>query len=159
MAMKKETKKKPYDERSDIEKIHSNWNKIRGLMDREEWSGAIVRAATATEIAANLVVREEFIETRGLEAGLVDHFLRWANGIQGKFDKLILPAVSGAKHEGELKALKKKVEDINTKRNLIVHSGKFSNRKEALAVVKEARAIICAMVDIYYDGFKLGQVS
>ena len=52
--MKKE--KKPYSERTDLEKIESNWTKTRGLLKREEWSLAIVRAATAVEIAANLVV-------------------------------------------------------------------------------------------------------
>src|SRR3989338_5409824 len=91
-------KSKPYKERSDIERIRSNWKKTIGLLKRKEWSSAVVRAATATEIAANLVVREEFIRRRGLNSDLVDHFLMWANGIQGKFDKLLLPVTRGQEH-------------------------------------------------------------
>jgi len=41
MAEKK--KKKPYSERTDIEKIKSNCNKARGLYKRNESSAAIVR--------------------------------------------------------------------------------------------------------------------
>ncbi|TAK63725.1 hypothetical protein [Methylobacter sp.] len=152
-------KKKPYDERTDVEKIQSNWTKISGLLDREEWSSAVVRAATATEIAANLVVREEFIDTRGLDTVLVDHFLRWANGIQGKFDKLILPAIKGKDHEKAFKSLKKRVEDINTERNAIVHSGKFITKTDAKKVVAEAKEIIISMLEPYYDNFELDDLS
>jgi hypothetical protein len=50
---------KKYEDRTDIEKIQSNWKKLSGLYSRREWSGSVVRAATAAEIASNLVVREE----------------------------------------------------------------------------------------------------
>ena len=152
-------KKKPYDERSDVEKIESNWKKICGLLEREEWSSAIVRAATATEIAANLVVREEFIEIRELDAHLVDHFLRWANGIQGKFDKLIVPAIKGKDHERAFKALKKRVGDINSERNAVVHSGKFANEKNAKKIVAEAKEIITSMLEPYNVNFELDDFS
>jgi hypothetical protein len=46
-------KKKPYSERTDLEKIKSQWKKTTGFLERGEWSSAIVRAATAAEIAAN----------------------------------------------------------------------------------------------------------
>ena len=75
-------------------------------MDREVWSSAVVGAATATEIAANLVVREELIESRKLEEEFVDHLLKWANGLQGKFDKLILPITKGESYHGDFKKLK-----------------------------------------------------
>ena len=42
-------KRKPYNERSDIETLKDNWNKIRGLLEGKEWSSAIVRVATATD--------------------------------------------------------------------------------------------------------------
>ncbi len=158
--MKKSMKKrKPYDEKSDVEKINANWKKIRGLLDREEWSSAIVRAATATEIAANLVVREEFVDDRGLKSDLVDHLLKWANGIQGKFDKLILPATKGRKHHETFRALKKRIEDINLQRNSIVHSGNFKNKNQALKAVSEADAIICALLKPYRDGFQLRKLT
>jgi hypothetical protein len=49
-----------FEQRNDQEKIQSQWNKLIGLHSREEWSAAIVRAATAAEIAANFAVRQEF---------------------------------------------------------------------------------------------------
>ena len=55
-------KKKPYDERSDLEKILSQWKKLSGLVKRKEWSAAVVRAATAAEIATNFAIRKEFSE-------------------------------------------------------------------------------------------------
>jgi len=124
-------------------------------MQREEWSSAIVRAATATEIAANLVIREELLEGRRLPLALGDHLLRWANGIQGKFDKLILPVTKGGPAHAELKKLKARVEDINLERNSVVHSGVFKTKTQAKKVISESRAIIKELVDLYYDGFDL----
>ena len=159
MAKSKKRKQKPYDKRTDVEKIQANWTKIKGLLERKEWSSAIVRAATATEIAANLVVREEFIDGRGLEPTLVDHFLRWANGVQGKFDKLILPATKGKDQGASFHKLKKRVEDLNAERNSIVHSGSFKNSKAAKKVVVEAKAIILELLEPYYEGFELKELS
>src|SRR2546425_613703 len=142
---KSNKKRKPYDKQSDIEKIRSNWKKIRGLLEREEWSSAIVRAATATEIAANLVVREELIDNSGLESDFADHLLKWSNGIQGKFDKLIIPITKGKSYNQDFKRLEKRAADINLERNSIVHSGQFKNRSTAIRVVTEAREIILAL--------------
>jgi hypothetical protein len=50
----------PYAARTDLQKIQSQWNKLSGLHTREEWSAAVVRAATAAEIAANFAIRREF---------------------------------------------------------------------------------------------------
>jgi DNA replication protein DnaC len=159
MAKKKKGKKQPYDDRTDLQKIEANWTKVRGLLEREEWSAAIVRAATATEIAANLVVREEFIAKRQLKAELVNHFLRWANGIQGKFDKLILPAVKGKAHDAGFRKLKKRIEDINQQRNSVVHSGSFGNSKDALAIAIEAHAVIKELIKPYDNSFDLKKIK
>lgn len=51
---------KPYEKLSDLEKLQKQWHKLSGLNTREEWSAAIVRAATAAELAANFAVRNEF---------------------------------------------------------------------------------------------------
>ena len=83
--------RKPYSERTDIERLESSWKKLQGLLDRDEWSAAITRAATAAEIAANIAVRHELQEKRQLEPEFVDHLLRWANGLAGKLDKLLRP--------------------------------------------------------------------
>lgn len=158
MAASPKKTKKPYNELTDLEKIQKNWNKIRGLMSRREWSSAIVRAATATEIAANLVVREELVDGRQLPAELVDHFLRWANGVQGKFDKLILPLTKGSSSHAILKKLKARVEDINLERNSVVHSGAFKSLSQAQKVIAESKEIINELVGLYYDGFELEDV-
>ena len=131
-------KRKAYSERSDIEKIQSNWKKISGLLKRKEWSGAIVRAATAAEIAANLVVREELEVRRGLEKDFVDHLLIWANGVQGKYQKLVLPTTKNEVFHNEFKRLQKNITEVNKERNKVVHQGQFKKKETALRVVSES---------------------
>jgi len=150
-------RRRPYSERTDIEKIKSNWDKITGLLDRKEWSAAVVRAATACEIAANLAVREELEVTRKLEPPFVDSLLRWANGIQGKFDRLLLKITKGKRRE-RLKKLKARVDSINTERNEIVHGGEFRDEDQARDTISEARNLILGIVDIYYDGLRLDKI-
>ncbi len=48
---------KRYKKLTDLKKLQKQWHKLSGLHTREEWSAAIVRAATAAEIAANIAVR------------------------------------------------------------------------------------------------------
>ena len=144
-------KKIPYSERSDIEKIESNWNKVCVLLDRKEWSSAITRAAIASEIAANLAVREEL---KCLDSKFVDSLLKWANGIQGKFDRLLLPVSKGSKHH-TLKSINNKISDINKERNSIVHSGQFKKGSTAKKVTRDAKDVIETLVNIYHKNFKL----
>jgi hypothetical protein len=98
--------KAAYEDRSDLEKIQSQWHKLTGLHTREEWSAAIVRAATAAELAANFAIREEFRSRGKFDAKFVDSLLRWANGLAGKMDHLLLPLNAGKKRSGEIKKLK-----------------------------------------------------
>ena len=39
--------RKPYEKRTDLEKCQSQWWKLTGLQNREEWSAAIVPATEA----------------------------------------------------------------------------------------------------------------
>lgn len=151
--------KQPYSERSDLEKIQSNWNKICGMYKREEWSGLIVRAATAVEIAANLVVREELIKKRNLEPEFVDSLLIWANGLQGKFVKLMLPVTKKEDYHQKLKKLNARISEINKERNSIAHSGQFKKKSTAEKIIKEAREVILELVDIYYEKFDLEEIE
>jgi hypothetical protein len=157
--MSRRSKRKSYDKRSDLDKIESNWNKIRGLYDRSEWSSAVVRAATASEIAANLAVREELQHKHKLDPDFVDSLLKWANGIQGKFDHLLLPVTKGEVHHAKLKQLKNEVGTVNLERNSIVHRGQFKNRRRATMVIAKAREIILHLVDIYYEDFDLDEIE
>lgn len=147
--------RKPYHERSDLERLQSNWKKIAGLMHREEWSAAIVRAGTAAEIAANFAVRNELIEKRNLESEFVNHLLKWANGLSGKLDMLLRPLYTDAGQKDALRALKRKATRINEQRNLAVHSGNFMNEQEALEIINLARGFAEELVGIYETGFQV----
>lgn len=147
--------RKPYEKRSDLEKIQSQWNKLTGLHSREEWSAAIVRAATAAEIAANFAIRKEFEAKSQLSPSFVDSMLRWANGIAGKIDRLLINLTEGEKNHKTIKKLKSVSEQINKKRNAIAHQGEFCNEKEAKDAIQQSRDFIETLVRIYEPDFAL----
>jgi hypothetical protein len=146
---------KRYEQRTDEEKIQSQWNKLTGLHSREEWSAAIVRAATAAEIAANFAVRQEFKARSKLKCEFVNSLLRWANGLDGKINRLLLPLSEGSKQHKIFTGLKKDAEEINRKRNAIAHQGEFCNVGESQEVIRKTRRFIEAVMKIYEPGFTL----
>jgi hypothetical protein len=132
----------PYDERTDDQKLESNWNKAEKLFERKDWSACIVRAATSAEISANIYIRNFLSNINSLPPSYVDSLLVSANGLDGKFKRLIAPA---AKHLGtwnELKALQKKIELLNDHRNGVVHAGKFKDKADAKVVCEHSLVII-----------------
>lgn len=148
--------KKPYEERTDLEKIQSQWHKLSGLHTREEWSAAIVRAATAAEIAANYAIRIEFRARSEFDAAFVDSLLRWANGLAGKLDRLLMPLSEGDKHKhAQMKQLCTIAAIINKKRNAIAHQGEFCNEQEAIDVIAKTNDFITSLVRIYKEDFVL----
>lgn len=148
--------KKPYETLSDLEKLQKQWHKLSGLHSREEWSAAIVRAATAAEIAATFAVRSEFNASSQFNAKFVDSLLRWANGLAGKVDRLLLQMSTEDKDKlKKLKELKRLADEVNTKRNAIAHQGEFCNEAEAKAAIKQARQFITDLVKIYDTDFEL----
>lgn len=149
------SKRKPYDRRTDLEKLQSQWNKLSGLHTNEEWSAAVVRAATAAEIAANLAVREEFGNQSKFSAEFIDTMLRWANGLDGKISRLLLPLSAGKKHHETINGLKQVSKTINDVRNRIVHRGEFCSRKKANDTIEETRAFVVTLVRIYHRTFEL----
>lgn len=151
--------KKPYDERTDLEKIRSQWTKLRGLHDREEWSASIIRAATAAEISANFLVRTELVERGELDPEFVNSLLKWANGIRGKMDNIVIKLPLGTQRIKELKDLKKIAEKINDKRNNVAHSGHFATREEAEDIEAMARTFILGLVLPYQPDFELKQLE
>ena len=149
------TKKKDYDKRSNVEKIESQWTKLSGLHTRDEWSAAVVRAATAAELAANLAIHQEFAARSRFDAAFVDKLLRWANGLTGKLDKLLLPMLDGqAKHDG-IEKLCKLARKVNDKRNDIAHRGVFCSRKEATALIANCKKFVVGVVGHYVPAFDL----
>ncbi len=148
--------KTPYKELTDLQKVQKQWHKLSGLHTREEWSAAIVRAATAAEISATFAVRREFEDNSQFNPKFIDSLLRWANGLAGKLDRLLLPmSVANTAKNKKLKSLKSIAENINTKRNAIAHQGEFCNEKEAQAVIAQAKEFITILVRLYEPKFVL----
>jgi hypothetical protein len=148
--------KKKYEELTDLEKLQKQWHKLSGLHTREEWSAAVVRAATAAEIAANFAIRKEFKDNSEFRAEFVDNLLRWANGLVGKIDHLLLPLSTGAKRKNKAtKRLKELASRINAKRNAVAHQGEFCNETEARTVILHAQEFITVLVRLYEPGFVL----
>lgn len=148
--------RKPYEERSDLEKVNSQWHKLSGLHTREEWSAAIVRAATAAEIAANFAIRAEFAARSDFDEEFVNALLRWANGLAGKLDKLLVPLAAHSKNKQKaMRALCNTAKDINRKRNAIAHQGEFCNEDEAIEIIEKTKDFITGLVSLYEPAFEL----
>jgi hypothetical protein len=147
--------KKESEDRTDLEKIQSQWKKLTGLHSREEFSSAVVRAATAAEIAANFAVRKEFESQSKCREDFVNSLLRWANGIEGKLNRLLIPMTKGRKHHKTLSSVKERVERVNKKRNAVAHQGEFCNIDESKEVIDDARHFIETVVKLYDPSFKL----
>ncbi|MGB7581735.1 MAG: hypothetical protein WBL85_04720 [Sedimentisphaerales bacterium] len=148
-------KRKPYEKRTDLEKIHSQWHKLTGLHTHEEWSAAIVRAATAAELAANFAIRKEFESKSKFNSKFIDSLLRWGNGLEGKINRLLIPLTIGEKHHKIIKKLKGASEQINGKRNAIAHRGEFCNEAESKAAIQQSRKFVETLVQIYEPSFVL----
>jgi hypothetical protein len=135
----------PYDERTDDQKLETNWRKARGLYKREDWSAAIMRAATSAEIAANIYVRHFLITEHNLPRQYVDALLFSANGLDGKFKRLIRPAAECRGTWQMLKPLQRRIETLHEHRNSIAHSGQFKDEDEAQEAFRSSFAIIRAL--------------
>lgn len=148
--------KPKYEELTDLEKLQKQWRKLSGLHTREEWSAAIVRAATAAEISANFAVRREFEAKGTFDIKFVDSLLLWANGLAGKIDRLLLPISSSDPVKNiAMKRLKNIAEEINSKRNAIAHKGEFCNADEAQTAISKSRDFITTLVQLYEPSFEL----
>jgi hypothetical protein len=152
--------KTPYNERSDLKKIQSQWHKLTGLHTRDEWSAAVIRAATATELAVNFAIRNEFKERSTFDEDFVDSLLLWANGLGGKMQKLLLPLSNGTDRRTTIRKTKGLSKRVNAKRNAIAHRGEFCGEKAAKAIIEDARTFIETLMQLYKPSFKLrDQVS
>ena len=143
----------------DLEKIRSSWRKTLSLFEKKEWSSAVIRAAITIEIAANLVIREELETRRKLDSEFVDSLLLWANGIQGKFTRLILPVARNTEKFTTYKKIQEQVSYINEERNSVVHSGISKQRRTAEKVLTASRGIIETLVREYHSQFELRAIK
>ena len=148
--------KKKYNDRTDIEKLRSQWTKLTGLHGEQQWSAAVVRAATAAEIATNIAIRSEFGSQGKLTAAFVDSQLKWANGIAGKFKNLLIPLTNHIKSKKtKIATISQLVETINRKRNDIVHRGEFCSRKKSEELIDLAKQVIEGLLESYEPNFVL----
>ncbi|HJU07293.1 MAG TPA: hypothetical protein VJ727_02295 [Rhodanobacteraceae bacterium] len=136
------TAKVPYDERSDDKKLEANWKKVRGQFKRHDWSACIVRVATSAEIAANIFVRQFLVAHHSLPPRFVDALLLGANGLDGKFKRLIKPAAEHLGTWNQLKSLQGTIELLNDHRNGVTHSGKFKSKQDAKVAFELSLKII-----------------
>lgn len=135
----------PYDERTDDQKLESNWAKAHKQFERKDWSACVVRAATTAEIAANIYIRQFLLTDHALPPKFVDALLLGANGLDGKFKRLIKPAAQHRGTWGELKSLQKKIESLNEHRNGVAHAGKFKSKNDARSVLEHSLVVIKAL--------------
>ena len=143
------TPRKPYSQRSDTEKLESNWTKTLGLFEREEYSMAIIRAGTCAEIAANIVIRSELVQKRNLEPHFVDSLLVWANGLSGKFSRIILPLFHGTPQRAVFVKHHTEISKVNDARNQIAHSGRFANKASAEELLGIAHSVCTSLTGHY----------
>src|SRR5690242_181252 len=147
--------RKPYSDRSDVEKIQSQWWKLSGLHSREEWSAAVVRAATAAEIAANIAIRSEFQRIGSFAPDFVDSLLIWANGLNGKLERLLVPITKDTEHAAAIAELKRLALHVNKIRNDIAHRGEFCSKKKAQDTIAEAKQFVQGVVRLYEPDFQV----
>lgn len=144
-----------YESRNELEKIQSQWIKLSGLHNREEWSAAVVRAATAAELAATFAIRREFELRSQFDKDFVDSLMIWANGLANKMVKLLIPMIADKEKREKVKNLQTVAKRINNKRNDIVHKGIFSTRKSSAETVKDCKKFVEGIVRIYDVDFEL----
>jgi hypothetical protein len=156
----KRTSKKSYSRLLYAEKVVRNWRKTRGLFTRGEYSVSILRASTAMELAANLVIQSELVEKKGLPVDFVEKLMKWANGINGKFINLIYPILANDPTFPKVKdAIDKIWRKVNTQRNSIVHSGEFRSLETAYDVVNDAHLVITTLIHRYKDDFSIKKLD
>lgn len=135
----------PYVERTDDQRLESNWKKACGLFKRGDYSASILRAATSAEIAANIYVRHFLITEHNLPSTYVDALLFSANGLDGKFKRLIRPAAEYRQTWRELRKIQKQIESLHEHRNGIAHAGFFKDEDEAKDAFESSLTIIQAL--------------
>lgn len=145
----------PYEERTDDQRLESNWKKAQGLFKRGDYSASILRAATSAEIAANIYVRHFLITEHNLPASYVDALLFSANGLDGKFKRLIRPAAEHRQTWRALKQIQRQIESLHEHRNGIAHAGHFKNIDEAKDALASGLEIIHALSPIESAKLKL----
>ncbi|MBU2827847.1 hypothetical protein [Acidithiobacillus ferriphilus] len=154
--MTKSKSSKPYDERTDHEKLHSSWKKARAQFKRKDWSASVTRVATAAEIATNIYVRGYLVDEYHLPWGFVDNLLKDTSGIFGKFLRLVQPIARQRETWTNIKKIQEKhIQLLNDHRNEVVHSGRFKNRGKAVEAFTHGLAVINTLTPFEAKGLEV----
>lgn len=88
---------------------------------------------------------------------MVDSLLVWANGLEGKMSRLVLPLLKGQpkRHQASKKLYGAAIKEVSRKRNEIVHGGHFCSKKEAIPLIATCKIFVEDMVRPYHEDFKL----
>ena len=146
----------PYDKLSDDEKVRKNWNKAVGLYEREEWSVAILRAATCLELAVNFAIRDELVSCRKLPLPFVNNLLKSSNGIHNKYQNIYLPVMEEYEEFDGLKRLwKSNISPVNVERNAVAHRGEFRSKSKATNAMSHTYKALLELFDLHSSKSKL----
>ena len=85
----------------------------------------------------------------------VDSLLRWANGLSGKLDKLLLPMLKGQDKYDAISKLCGLARKVNDRRNDIAHRGVFCSQKEATEQIANCKKFVIGIVRHYVPDFEL----
>lgn len=154
--MAEKIKKTPYNDRTDLEKVRTNWTKCRGLFGRDEPSMAVVRAAIAMELSANLAIRALYAGQMTPQE--INDLLLRCNGIARKFSDHIVKAAKGTPEHAAVVALHAASKTVNAERNLICHSGVFRTKGAVRPIIEAARQVILGLVQKHHPHFDLKQL-
>lgn len=146
----------PYDKLADDEKVRKNWHKAIGLYEREEWSVAILRAATCLELAVNFAIREELVSCRKLPLPFVDKLLRNSNGIHNKYQNIYLPVMEEYEEVEKLKELwKSNISPVNGERNAVAHRGEFRSKSKAKEAMSHTYKALLELLELHSSKSRL----
>ncbi|WP_181817410.1 hypothetical protein [Ralstonia mannitolilytica] len=102
------------------------------------------------------MIRSEFKARGDFESDFVDSLLKWANGLSGKTDKLILPLWKhDAQKYKELQGFCTLAKEINDERNKIAHRGIFCTETKAKKLIEKCKICVEGLVRPYNTDFVL----
>jgi hypothetical protein len=103
----------------------------------------------------NLAIRHELVKSKNLPIVFVDHLLVWANGISGKFHKLLIPILEGAESHQSIKELSAAMKKVNEERNKVAHRGEFKKHSTAYDALTAAHKYISGLATTYAPTIQL----
>ena len=138
MSIKK-SNKKPYTERTLTEQMETNLRKTKKLLDRKEYSTAIVRSITTLDLYVTGLIKKSLQEK--LSEKMTKSVLAKYRNLPDKL-KLLMEECYGFSAAKEFpNQYNQLLKDIET-RTKIVHKGRFSNKSTADKAVKNVEKLI-----------------